>query len=290
MMTEPVFLLETFDQRWEQYRLDLKTCRAEFSNEALHDLRVDTRRLLAVFDLIRAIDPHTRIQRLRRVFKDQLDGFDDLRDVQVMLADISENIESWPVLSHLQLHLQKREKRLLRDAEANVRDIKLSAISRRLSKVRQTLAAIDADRLSLRLLQSVDNVYFVVRQRYGWIYPDQPTTIHAVRVAFKKFRYMIECVYPVLPGFPQTQFKRMHDYQTMMGDIQDAEVFLLVFAKFSARHTDLDLEPAHQFYKRCFTQALTIYLEDKGELETFWRAEPEKNFPWIDEQKNEESI
>jgi hypothetical protein len=33
-------------------------------------------------------------------------------------------------------------------------------------------------------------------------------------------------------------------------------------------------------YETYFSQALTIYLDDKGELDTFWRAAPASNFPW----------
>jgi CHAD domain-containing protein len=287
-MTEPNFLLEALDRRWEQYRTDLRVCRAEFSEEAVHDLRVDTRRLLSVLEIIRFIDPNPGVQKLRRVFKKQLDDFDDLRDVQVMLADISENIESLSELAPFQQYLQKQEKRLLRTAEAGVRAIKPTSMNHRLLKVREVLSAIPAEGLPLRLLQTVDNAYLIVRQRYGWIDPDQPASIHSVRVAFKKFRYMIECIHPVLTDFPEAQFKRMHDYQTMMGDIQDAEVFLLTLANFATRHTEFALDPVHRLYERYFSQALTIYLDDKGELETFWRATPETAFPWNMKPKNEE--
>jgi CHAD domain-containing protein len=279
-MTETNFLLESLDRRWEQYRTNLKACRAEFSEEPVHDLRVGTRRMLAVLDIIRAVAPHPRVQKLRRLFKDQLDGFDDLRDVQVMLADISENIEGLPELLPFQGHLQKREKRLLRAAEIHVGEIKPSAINQRLLKVRQSLIAIPDEELSPRLVQAVDIAFSMVRQRYGWIDPDQPASIHSVRVAFKKFRYMIECIQPILPDFPESQFKRMHDYQTLMGDIQDAEVFLLTLANFSAHHTEHNLEPVHRMYETYFSQALTIYLDDKGELDTFWRVAPASNFPW----------
>jgi hypothetical protein len=32
-------LLEALENRWKNYRAELKRCRAEFSNEAVHDLR-----------------------------------------------------------------------------------------------------------------------------------------------------------------------------------------------------------------------------------------------------------
>ncbi|HEX2698114.1 MAG TPA: hypothetical protein VHM28_10430, partial [Anaerolineales bacterium] len=41
-------LLTSLDERWKTYRAQVKTCRKEFSEEAVHDLRVAARRLLAV--------------------------------------------------------------------------------------------------------------------------------------------------------------------------------------------------------------------------------------------------
>src|SRR3990172_6463306 len=92
------FLLEALDQRWKNYRSELKRCRAEFSNEAVHDLRVAARRMLALIRLLNSISPRPRLQKLNHAFKDQLDEFDDLRDTQVILAEVSETIQELPQL------------------------------------------------------------------------------------------------------------------------------------------------------------------------------------------------
>src|SRR5574339_678134 len=89
-------LLEALDQRWKNYRAELKRCRSEFSNEAVHDLRTSARRMLAVIQLLNSISPRPRLQKLNRAFKDQLDEFDDLRDTQVILAEISETVQEVP--------------------------------------------------------------------------------------------------------------------------------------------------------------------------------------------------
>src|SRR5918911_3627714 len=92
------FLLEALDQRWKNYRAELKRCRAEFSNEAVHDLRASARRMLAFIQLLNDISPRPRLQKLRRAFKEQLDEFDQLRDTQVILADVSETLQQLPQL------------------------------------------------------------------------------------------------------------------------------------------------------------------------------------------------
>lgn len=113
----------------------LKTCKREFSEEAVHDLRVATRRLLAVLDLLRALDPNPRIQKIRRALKNQLDEFDDLRDVQVMLVDASEAVSNFPELKPFEKTLQEREKRLLRKARKQIKQSKSSELEKRVEKI-----------------------------------------------------------------------------------------------------------------------------------------------------------
>ena len=122
--------------------------------------------------------------------------------------------------------------------------------------------------------------YAIVNQRYALVDPNQPATIHRLRIAFKKFRYMIEAIYPVLQNFPADFLKRMHEYQAAMGDIQDMEVALQELADFGElAPASYDPEPALTYYKERHAIALSRYIEDKGEIITFWRAAPDQPFP-----------
>src|SRR5512135_1868694 len=97
--TRPNLLLDPFNQRWENYRAQVFACRAEFSEPAVHDLRVAARRLLAVLEIVQGVAPQRRIRKLRQELKSHLDGFDSLRDTQVMLISVTENIESQPAFA-----------------------------------------------------------------------------------------------------------------------------------------------------------------------------------------------
>jgi CHAD domain-containing protein len=125
----------------------------------------------------------------------------------------------------------------------------------------------------VRLFSAVDDAYVIVNQRYALVDSGQPTTIHRLRIAFKKFRYMVEVIYPVLQNPPSDYLKRMHDYQAIMGDIQDMEVALHELADFGehapASH---DIEPLLSYYKERHTLALSHYFEDKGEVITLWSS------------------
>lgn len=278
---EPANILQkAVSQRLELYRAQLALCQAQFSEDAVHDLRVATRRLLAALEIARQLSPRGALKKLRLELKSRLDAFDDLRDTQVMLAGIAENQAALAGIEAFQGYLQKREKRLLRKAEKQVLAIQTRRFERRALKVLANLADLEDEGLPPRLIQAVDRAYALVLERYARVEPDRPASIHELRVAFKKFRYMIESVHPLLPGFPETQFKRMQAYQTLMGSIQDARVFNQAWKKFSRRKHSNAQETIRRFGEQYLAHCLSDFLDQRADVTAFWRAHPEAEFPW----------
>ena len=279
-MKAKTLLLDSLNTRWDKYKAELKTCRREFSEEAVHDFRVAARRLHSSLDLLRAVIQDPRIQKMRRILKDQLDALDDLRDIQALLADMSEIIHETPLLQPFQEYLQQKEKKNLRAARKEIKSLKIASLSKRIQKLNKTIEAFKQANLELSLFSAVDEAYAIVSQRYTLINPSQPATIHRVRLAFKKFRYMIEAIYPILQNLPSDYLKRIHDYQASMGDIQDMEVALQELADFSElAPASYDPEPARSYYRERHAVAISRYIENKGEVITFWRAAPDQPFP-----------
>ena len=274
------FVLAALDDRWKNYRLELKRCRAEFSNEAVHDLRVASRRMLAFIRLMNSISPRPRLQKLKRYFKDQLDEFDDLRDTQVILAEISETLQELPQLQEFQDHLQSVEKRLLKTLRKKLRVIDLFDVSKRIRRLRESLKTDSSDDLVLKTSQAVDDAFLITKRRRDWVNPAQATSIHRVRIAFKTFRYTVEIVHPLLDNFPAENLKRMHDYQSLMGEIQDVEVILQALTDAPVNVSSFDPEPVRRYYEGCHAEAISAYLENMNQLDAFWRAAPDQPFPW----------
>jgi CHAD domain-containing protein len=274
------FLLAALDDRWKNYRLQLKRCRAEFSNEAVHDLRVASRRMLAFIRLMNSISPRSRLQKLKRSFKDQLDEFDELRDTQVILAEISETLKELPQLQEFQDHLQGVEKRLLKTLRKKLRVIDLFDVSKRIRRLRESLKADASDDLVLKTFRAVDEAFLITKRRRDWVNPAQATSIHRVRIAFKTFRYTVEVTHPLLEDFPAENLKRMHDYQSLMGEIQDMEVILQALTDAPVNVSSFDPEPVRRYYEGCHAEAISAYLENMNQLDTFWRAAPDQPFPW----------
>jgi CHAD domain-containing protein len=279
-LTVNQLLIEALDKRWKSYRAELKRCRAEFSNEAVHDLRVAVRRMLAIIQLLNSLSPRPRLQKLSRSFKDQLDEFDDLRDTQVILAEISQSLSELPQLQKFQYHLQVIEDDLLKTLRKRLKVIDLFDVSKRIRRTRESLKSESDIYLVSQALQAVDDAFLLVKQRHGWIDTSQPATIHRVRIAFKTFRYMVEIIHPLLGDFPSENLKRMNDYQSLMGGIQDVEVIMQTLADFPTRRSLLNFEPVRHFYERRHREAISAYLEELNQIDDFWRLSPDQSFPW----------
>ena len=281
--TKPVpnqLLLEALRERWKKYRRELTRCRKEFSNEAVHDVRVALRRLLSLIQLLNSVSPRPRLRKVRRALKEQLDEFADLRDTQVMLAEISRTIDGLPQLEKIQGHLEMVERGLLKELRKKLRKLNLKDVTRRIWKTRDALRDESKDNLVAPILRSVDDAFLAVKQRHGMIDPTRSATIHSVRVAFKKFRYMVEIIHPLLERFPDGNLKLMNGYQTLMGEIQDAEVFLQTLEGFTSSVLVSDLDPVRRHYGSRHTDAISAYLKEKDILNNFWRSLPEEPFPW----------
>lgn len=279
-MDAKTILLEALNARWKKFRAELKTCRNEFSEEAVHDLRVATRRLLALFDLLRALLPRKRVRKIRRVLKDQLDELDDLRDTQVLLADVSEFMQEVSELKIFQEQLQKNEKAHLRRTRKSIRPRKDGDLSDRVEKIRGMIESLPDESLREQTLSAADDRFARVLQAYIAMDTENIPSIHKLRVAFKKFRYTVEIVHLLLETFPAENFERMHNYQSMMGDIQDLEVASEYLTELKDIAPQPDLEPVSAHYASRLRTAVLSFIEDKGEVLTFWRNTPDGSFPW----------
>jgi CHAD domain-containing protein len=273
-------LIQALETCWENYRSELKNCRSEFTEDAVHDLRVATRRILALIQLLNSISPHPRLKKMARAFKDQLDEFDDLRDTQVILGELSTILQELPQLDHFEQHLRSHEEQMFKDLHKELKQRDTAEIADWICKTRDALGEETPTNLKALILDAVDDAFLDVRQRQGWVDVARSATIHRVRVAFKAFRYMVEIVHPLLKGFPPATIKKMNEYQTLMGNIQDAEVFAGTLADFAAHAPFADQDAVQHYYEKRRSEAISTFVKAMDQLHTFWRPAPDQPFPW----------
>ena len=238
--------------------------------------------MLALVQLLRRLNLGPNLQKLRCTFKEQLDSFDSLRDTQVVLAEISGTVQEISALLPFQEYLQKNEKRLLRSVKKKFKQIKPGDTAKRIVKRREILENRAIENIPVRMLQAVDEAFLITQQRLSRVNPSNPDTIHSVRLGFKKFRYLVEMIHPILGNFPQENLERMKNYQGAMGAIQDLEILLRTLADFAASAYVFDPKPALHFYEKRHTETISAYLDEMDALNTFWRTAPDRPFPWED--------
>jgi CHAD domain-containing protein len=125
-------MLGSLHDRWQSFRAELKRCRKKYSEEAVHDLRVATRRLISTLDLVDRIHPEANLRKTRRALKRQLDLFGPLRDVQVQLLTIEKMLSSFPELQEFYDFLAKRERKLMQRLGMELKRVKTGKIRKEL--------------------------------------------------------------------------------------------------------------------------------------------------------------
>jgi CHAD domain-containing protein len=269
-------LARSLKKQWKRYRKELKRCQDEFSEKAIHAFRVETRRLLSTLELLGGFLPARRVEKARRLLKRHRDVFDDLRDTQVQLAAVGRMLRLFPAARPFQASLLEREERLVKRTRKDVKHVRTRRLGKLITgcrgQVERQLAKAGPEKALAVLLRSVDRAFRRTRQLRTRIHARDPWTIHRTRVAFKKFRYMVEALAERLPAVKRERLAAMHDYQTMMGEIQDAEVLLRTLDKF-LRQQEIKPEAARRFraelLRRC-QWLIRVYLGAADQLLEFW--------------------
>jgi CHAD domain-containing protein len=204
-------------------------CRRSFSEESVHDARVHCRRLIARISLVHEAMPNSALESVIRALKRFLKPLGELRDVQVQKQALTEELTRFPEVAGLWIELGKQEKRLARAAGASIRGFAMGKLDRRLEALESELTDPCA-RLAAKtglheaVVRALEEAYRVVLQRRRQIDPALPATVHRVRIAYKKFRYMVESLPPAVGKASELQLAAMAHYQTALGNVQDVEV------------------------------------------------------------------
>jgi CHAD domain-containing protein len=283
-------LAESVRAARRRYRKRLTCCQEKFSEDAVHELRIETRRILALLDLLEGLHFPESLKKLRKTFKKRLDAFDDLRDTHVQLALLKPLWKQFPEAAELKKHLRKCEECLEPKLSKEIRSTKNGRLNRRLKEIEKCLCDWAAGKAAGRtgpaqgLLIAAFRRVFALRRR---IRRNKPETIHRTRVAFKRFRYTAELLQPLLPQYTGQLLARMKDFQGAAGDIQDVAVLIARLDKDIA-DGDLDAKCVRGLraeLSRHERRAIDSFMKRIHELKDFepeqsttFAPEPEKIF------------
>ena len=275
-------LYDSLHERWQSFRTELKRCQKKSSEAAVHDLRVATRRLISTLDLLASIYPEGNLRKARRRLKKQLDMFGPLRDVQVQLLSVDKMLPSFPELQGFYEHLVKRERQLVQRLGAEVNRVKTGKVKKAIDIAAKEVEGLFDTPAKTReklttAIHAVDTAFNKVVERKLAVNPTDSATIHRMRVAFKKFRYLVESLAPMLERITRKHLKAMDAFQGCMGDIQDAEVLVThatAYARKRGLESEASLTRALEELSRRRTALIETFLASADTLFTFWTPVP----------------
>jgi CHAD domain-containing protein len=269
------------EKQWKRYRNELKRCQRKFSDKSIHDSRVAARRLLAAIDLIADFLPADYVENTRSLIKEHLGLFSDLRDTQVQLAAVNSLQVTFTAARIFCKWLEKREERFMKKTSTCVRRAKIRRLVKLMSASQQEfekrLKKAGGKAAGSLLIGAVERAFRRTAHLRMRIDRRRAETIHKTRVAFKRFRYMLELLAEYLAA-NEKMLAEMQHYQTMMGDIQDAQVLLQCFDKF-VRKKNIRSEQANQLREELLRRRewlIKVYMDAAGQLREFWPIEGSK--------------
>ncbi len=267
--------------QWRRYRKRLKRCQRKFSASAVHDSRIETRRLLATLELVAVFIPERKLKKLRRALKEHLDEFDPLRDTQVQLAGVKPLRRAFPAAKQFHRWLRRREVEHTCKARQAVNEVKTRRVGKKIAALKDELRRqrrnAAPDRAFATAQDAIQTAFARVTRLSRQVNAADPETIHRTRIAFKRFRYMVDALSPLLPAVTDKHRQAMRDYQTTMGDIQDLKVLLSALDEYIESEANARAAQGLQaeFVQRR-GQLIRVYVNAAPKLASFW---PPKALP-----------
>jgi CHAD domain-containing protein len=272
-MGEKNILLNAFDARWRRLRKEWDQTRRKYSEDSVHELRVASRRLIAVLDTLRNLLKDPVIRDCRRRVKKSLDALGPLRDVHVQRSYISTMTARYPQLEAFERSLASKEDRAARNVQKLLK--RNPGFGHAMAQARRhARKRIQKD----TILKFIDKRFRKVLDLEARLDQSDTQTIHNMRLAFKKFRYTCEVAQPIIKNrVGAEQLKQFRDFQTTMGDIQDIEVLSAALSKWASRNTaGQELQPVFEELKNEREKRIATFMTSVGQLHTFWKPDLKK--------------
>ncbi|KAA0893196.1 CHAD domain-containing protein [Oryzomonas rubra] len=224
--------------RWKGLLKNREACLRSDDVDAVHDLRVSTRRLRAALDFFGSLCPGDEAPRARSSIRRLTRGIGELRNLDEGILFFSRNIPDkrgiGDAFAPLLLHLRAR-----RESEA-------LNVQRLLKKLDTTRMEQVIDRYATCVREPADGrhshgapaslpAYFSEEglRLYGEVCHHLPGALvrenarnrHALRIAVKRWRYFLEIAAEIFQQDYRETLELLKEYQQLLGDLNDLRVF-----------------------------------------------------------------
>jgi CHAD domain-containing protein len=269
-------LSSIIEQRIDQLATALREVRRTAEVDAVHDLRVASRRLRAFGVTFRDLLPEKTQRRLEKRLKPVARAVGALRDLDVHVELLEERLAETPneveraALEHLLELLSMRRVDVARRAQRRLGKLEVGELSRpvrrALDAVTQGLAERGQEAYALAVLETLVGDAAVHSPADGSEAAEDPERLHRLRIDIKELRYCLELFEPVLgPSFPEL-YARGVALQEVLGAYHDLVTLADVIGE---RSTDLRGRQRHAIARGLEGVAEALATEQKAVLGSF---------------------
>jgi CHAD domain-containing protein len=234
-------LRRVFDEQWTRWQRSVEACRDGLDHGAVHDLRVGSRRVLSLLDLVRELSdvPRKADERVTAALRALLDALGPLRDAQNERRRVK-HARPGAGIEPLRRHLKQREARHARRARRAVARAGGARVRKDGARLRAAIVAgarteTPAERY-LRLAKALDLAAAGVRIPLARLDVAKPRRVHGLRVALRQFRYVAELAARLSPAFRASGQATARALQGRLGRAHDTDVLLDRLDRFARRH------------------------------------------------------
>jgi CHAD domain-containing protein len=226
--------------------------------------------------------PEHTPEKARNILKGELESLGALRDAHVQRIFLQRQLTKFPGLAALLKRLEREEASLVKKASQHVHRFKSIRLEKLVTSLLELLKVQSRNgqtqrELANSALRCADGAFANVVERYRGINRDDPRTIHRTRVAFKKFRYIVESLPVQLSGYSQSDLRALARYQRRMGNIQDLEVILQRVQGFVEQHPHARLDRFSRYLLGRRTHAVQSFFTTSSRLLQFWPPQAADN-------------
>ena len=222
--------------------------------DAIHDLRVASRRLQQILDLLYPAPRPAEIRKLRRKIQRCRRTLGEVRNCDVQLQRVDRTLrskrtarrESWEAVRH---YLRQRRSENFQKAARKLGKVNLAvfyvqlrehlALSTGVSgfgRRSEPASELGPEQFYERVAEALERVWHGIETQIAHSHRDSSApVIHSVRIAAKRVRYLIEVIREFnVPGAAQT-LARLRALQQLLGDWHDLEVMEQMMIEMLAR-------------------------------------------------------
>lgn len=209
-----------------------KRARKKLKTEPVHDFRVALRRCRTLAEGLSAIDPAPVWRRLRKTAKRLQGAMSDLRDVQVLEGWLKPlRLTHGPAAKALASHFKKQKRSAKRQARKALKSLARKRWKRWLRRLPEKAELIPASERHLAQLV-LEQLTRVIDLHSAWTKKQTAANWHELRVAVKRFRYMVESF---LPAKGESWRADLQHAQDLLGEGHDLDVLHRLVVKLSRK-------------------------------------------------------